>query len=257
MKEVRFFYVPDAQHREELPQDEAVHALRVLRLQPGDEMFLMDGEGCFCKAAVTVASSKHCLYRIVETLPQERAWRGRIHLGIAPTKDIGRMEWMAEKATEVGFDEITFLNCKFSERRNIRTDRMERIVVSAMKQSRKGWKPQVNPLCSFSDFVAAPLGGRKFICHCYEEIERKDFFTEIGRSTGDDDITVLIGPEGDFSTDEVRLALKHGYESVTLGSSRLRTETAGLSAVMMSQLARRSERALLSCRASADGEPSA
>ena len=241
MKEVRYFYVPDAAHQAELPPDEATHALRVLRLAAGDEIFLMDGEGVFYRARVSMASSKHCLYDVLDTMQQERAWDGRIHLAIAPTKMMDRIEWMTEKCTEIGFDEISFLNCKFSERKVLRADRIEKIVVSAVKQSHKAWKPTVNDLQSFKEFVTAPRSGRKFICHCYEEVEKKDFFTELSQPYGgtDGDVTVLVGPEGDFSIDEVRLALENGYESVSLGTSRLRTETAGLVAVTMAHLARR------------------
>lgn len=243
MKEARYFYVPNAALETELPAEEAVHATRVLRLKEGDELFLMDGEGCFYQAEVALATSKKCLYTIKETLKQDLVWRGKIHLAIAPTKDMGRIEWMTEKATEVGFDEISFLDCKFSERKTLRVDRIEKIIVSAMKQSRKGWKPIVNPMTPFHSFIEnCSNNGWKYICHCYKEIPRADFFTAISQenlSSSGEDITVLVGPEGDFSIDEVRFALEHGFESVTLGNSRLRTETAGLSAVMMSQLARR------------------
>ena len=259
MKEVRYFYVPDAANQVELPAEEATHALRVLRLKGGDEIFLMDGEGFFYRAEVTAASSKRCLYEIKENMPQQRAWKGHIHLAIAPTKMMERIEWMAEKATEIGFDELSFLNCQFSERKVVKTPRIDKIVISAVKQSHKAWKPVVNELESFKDFIQTPRSGRKFICHCYEEIEKKDFFQEISSlSNGADaksasssasadtkdasssaDITVLVGPEGDFSIDEVRLALENGYESVSLGTSRLRTETAGLVAVHMAHIARR------------------
>lgn len=126
MKETRFFYVPDAVHQVELPVEEAMHALRVLRLKSGDEMFLMDGKGSFYRAEVTLAATKRCLYQIKEVLPQEKTWRGRIHLAIAPTKMMDRIEWMVEKATEIGFDDISFLNCKFSERKVMRTVRLEK-----------------------------------------------------------------------------------------------------------------------------------
>lgn len=245
MKEVRYFYVPDAANQVELPAEEATHALRVLRLKGGDEIFLMDGEGSFYRAEVTAASSKRCLYEIKENMPQKRAWKGHIHLAIAPTKMMERIEWMAEKATEIGFDELSFLNCQFSERKVVKTPRIDKIVISAVKQSHKAWKPVVNELESFKEFIETPRPGRKFICHCYEEVEKKDFFTEINLCTDAsqesdaDDITVLVGPEGDFSIDEVRLALENGYESVSLGTSRLRTETAGLVAVHMAHIARR------------------
>lgn len=242
MKETRYFYVPDAANKNELPVDEAMHALRVLRLKSGDEMFLMDGEGSFFRSVVTLAATKRCMYEIKETLPQEKSWKGNIHIAVAPTKMMDRMEWFCEKATEIGVDEITFLNTKFSERKVMRTVRLDKIVVSAVKQSRKPWKPKLNPMITFKDFVKFPRSGRKFIAHCYEEIERKDFFTEIHpsmQSLDSEDITVLIGPEGDFSIEEVRIAIDNGYESVTLDTSRLRTETAALTAVMMSHLALR------------------
>lgn len=236
MKEARYFYVPDAASSSELPSDEATHAIRVLRLKAGDEIFLMDGCGQFYTAEVTVASTKHCLYSIKETIEKEKDWNGYIHLAIAPTKMSDRMEWMVEKATEVGFDEITFLNCKFSERRTLRIDRLDKIIISAMKQSRKPWKPIINPMMDFSEFVKREENGQKYIAHCYDEIARSDLFDEICKHGTEDRITVMIGPEGDFSIDEVRLAMDNGYRSASLGRSRLRTETAGLGAVMMSQL---------------------
>ena len=239
MKEARYFYVPNATEDNELPTDEAIHAIRVLRLKIGDDIFLIDGKGTFYEAVVTLANSKHCLYKITQTLVQNNTWKGHIHLAIAPTKDISRIEWLVEKATEIGFDEISFLNCQFSERKNLRIDRIERIVISAMKQSRKAWKPIVNNMLSFEDFMQKEVTGQKFICHCYNEIEKKDFFSNINNSGLFEDITVLIGPEGDFSINEVHQALQQQYKSTTLGNSRLRTETAGLAAVLMANLANR------------------
>ena len=239
MKEARYFYVPNATEHNELPTDEAIHAIRVLRLKIGDDIFLIDGQGTFYEAVVTLANSKHCLYKITQTLVQNKTWKGHIHLAIAPTKDISRIEWLVEKATEIGFDEISFLNCQFSERKNLRIDRIERIVISAMKQSRKAWKPIVNNMLSFEDFMQKEVTGQKFICHCYNEIEKTDFFSNINNSGLFEDITVLIGPEGDFSINEVHQALQQQYKSTTLGNSRLRTETAGLAAVLMANLANR------------------
>lgn len=239
MKEARYFYVPNATEDNELPTDEAIHAIRVLRLKIGDDIFLIDGKGTFYEAVVTLANSKHCLYKITQTLVQNKTWKGHIHLAIAPTKDISRIEWLVEKATEIGFDEISFLNCQFSERKNLRIDRIERIVISAMKQSRKAWKPIVNNMLSFEDFIQKEVTGQKFICHCYNEIEKTDFFSNINNSGLFEDITVLIGPEGDFSINEVHQALQQQYKSTTLGNSRLRTETAGLAAVLMANLANR------------------
>lgn len=239
MKEVRYFYVPNAANSGELPEEEAKHAVRVLRLQCGDHMYLVDGEGGLFDAEVSIASGKHCLYNIVESLPCEREWHGSITLGIAPTKMMERIEWIAEKATEIGFDEIVFLDCKFSERKSIRTDRVKRIVTSAMKQSHKAWMPVVDELTKFEQFVSASRVGRKFIAHCYDEIERKDLFDELKATLVDTPVTILVGPEGDFAIDEVRLAIEKGYVPVSLGRSRLRTETAGLSAVMMANLSKR------------------
>lgn len=238
MKEVRYFYVPDASSQNELPQEEATHALRVLRLATGDEIFLMDGAGTYHRAEVTLANNKHCMYRITDSMPQQKAWDGVIRLAIAPTKNIDRIEWLVEKATEIGFDCISFLDCKFSERHNIRTDRIEKIVVSAMKQSRKPFIPKVDEMIDFKAFIDGCSTGERFICHCYNEIERKDYMQELKRieQGGNKDVTILVGPEGDFSIDEVKYAIDHGFVPVTLGDFRLRTETAGLVAVTMSQL---------------------
>lgn len=240
MKETRFFYVHNAGQENEMPTEEALHALRVLRIKSGDEINLMDGVGNFYRAEVTLAATKRCLYEVKEVLPQQPAWHGHVHLAIAPTKVMDRIEWMAEKATEIGFDELSFLNCKFSERKTMRTVRLDKIVISAVKQSHKAWKPIVNQMVSFKEFIAQPRKGRKFICHCYEEFEKVDLMTELQKPYDEDaDVTVLVGPEGDFSVDEVKLAIANGYESASLGTSRLRTETAGLMSVAMANLTRR------------------
>lgn len=238
MKEVRSFYVPDALTANELPPDEAMHALRVLRMKIGDEMVLMDGKGNYYRAEVTLAHTKHCMYEIKEQMPQERQWQGHVHLAIAPTKMMDRIEWMTEKAVEVGIDELSFLNCQFSERRLVKIPRLEKIMISAVKQSHKAWATQLNEIVSFDTFIQQPREGRKYIAHCYEEVPRSYLFDELCQISESEDTTVLIGPEGDFSIDEVRRAVAAGYISVHLGKSRLRTETAGLSAVMMMQLAK-------------------
>ena len=239
MKEARYFYVPNAAQATELPPEEARHAVSVLRLKVGDEIFLMDGKGSFYQANVTLAATKHCMYDIVKALPQQKTWKGHVHLAIAPTKMMDRMEWMIEKMTEVGFDEITFLNCRFSERKKLRIDRLEKIVIAAMKQSRKAWKPVVHPIMLFQDFVNQQRKGGLYIAHCYTEIARKDFLNEIQQANGQQDVTILVGPEGDFSIDEVHQALEKGFSSVSLGQNRLRTETAGLVSIVMSQVVKR------------------
>ncbi len=239
MKEVRFFYVPNANSVNELPEEEAQHAVRVLRMGMGDEMMLMDGEGTFYRAVVTEATKKRCLYRIEETMPQEHQWLPHLHLAMAPTKNMDRTEWFAEKATEIGFDELSFLRCHWSERTIIKTERIEKILVSAMKQSHKAWKPIINEIVDFTTFLqlvksrekanGKPM--QKFICHCYEEegLGQKVVLKDAVK-TGED-VLVMVGPEGDFSIDEVKQAEAAGFQSITLGQSRLRTETAALVAV--------------------------
>ncbi|MCQ2256548.1 MAG: 16S rRNA (uracil(1498)-N(3))-methyltransferase [Bacteroidaceae bacterium] len=247
MKEVRFFYVPDAATAAELPEEEAQHACRVLRMEPGDDMMLMDGEGVFYRAVVSEATKKRCLYRIEEALPQQRQWTPRLHLAMAPTKNMDRTEWFAEKATEIGFDELTFLKCKFSERTVIKNERIEKILVSAMKQSHKAWKPVLNEMTDFKAFVAEmakeesemfphPAKMKKFICHCYEEETLGEKIPLKDALKAGEDALVLVGPEGDFSVEEVRLAESLGFQSVSLGESRLRTETAALVAVHIMNL---------------------
>lgn len=238
MKEARYFFVPDAAHQTELPAEEAMHAMRVLRLKAGDEIFLMDGVGNYYRAQVTIAATHHCYYEILEHLPQEPEWKGHLHLAIAPTKMMDRMEWFVEKATEIGVDEISFLNCKFSERKLLKLPRMEKIVISAVKQSHKAWNPVLHEMVSFKDFIRQPREGRKFIAHCYDQIPRTYLFDELRKSSAPEELTVMIGPEGDFSIDEVKDAVEAGYQSVHLGTSRLRTETAGLSAVMMMRISK-------------------
>ncbi len=237
MKETRFFYDPALNGQ--LPEDEAKHAVRVLRLGEGDRIHLMDGRGVFAEAEITMAANHRCLYRIVEREEQQPAWEGHLHLAMAPTKLNDRVEWFAEKATEIGFDHLSFLRCQFSERKEIKTERIEKIVVSAMKQSHKAWLPRVDGMQNFKDFVQADREGRKFICHCYSgadvgEETPRPFLLDALQEGGS--ATVLIGPEGDFSVEEVRLALRCGFRSVSLGTSRLRTETAALVAVHLMQI---------------------
>lgn len=239
MKEMRFFYVPNVQDNGELPEEEAMHALRVLRLKSGDEIMLTDGIGNFYKAEITVAATRKCVFKLLETIPQTPIWRGHLHLVVSPTKMMERMEWLIEKATEIGFDRISFINCDNSERRVIKVKRLEKIAVSAMKQSRKAWKPIIDEIVSFDELVAESTEGLRYIAHCYEEIKKVDLFNRLSISDKDEDVTVFIGPEGDFSLSEVKKAIDAGFVSVSLGESRLRTETAALYSVMMANLCKR------------------
>lgn len=239
MKEMRFFYVPNVQDNGELPEEEAMHALRVLRLKSGDEIMLTDGIGNFYKAEITVAATRKCVFKLLETIPQTPIWRGHLHLVVSPTKMMERMEWLVEKATEIGFDRISFINCDNSERRVIKVKRLEKIAVSAMKQSRKAWKPIIDEIVSFDELVAESTEGLRYIAHCYEEIKKVDLYNQLSISDKDEDVTVFIGPEGDFSLSEVKKAIDAGFVSVSLGESRLRTETAALYSVMMANLCKR------------------
>lgn len=218
------FYVPDIAGSWELTQEEAAHAIRVLRLQVGDKLDITDGAGSLYPTSVASIQGKHCYVEPVEAVRVPKNWNGMLHIAIAPTKNMDRIEWFAEKATEIGLDALTFLNCRFSERKVVKPERVERIVVSAMKQSLKYSKPVVGDMVDFKKFIAAERKGAKFIAHCYdsERVLLKDILVP------GEDATVLIGPEGDFSPEEVELAIKAGYRPVSLGSSRLRTETAAL-----------------------------
>ncbi len=225
MKETHYFYDPDLSGT--LPADEAQHALRVLRLSVGEQMHIVDGRGHLSLAEITEAGKRSLAYRITETRECPRTWRGHLHIALAPTKQAERVEWFVEKATEIGVDELTFLSCANSERDRVNKERMERIVVSAMKQSHSAWKPRVNDVTDFASFVQAERAGQRLVCHCHEG-EKPFLLSMLGT---EDDATVLVGPEGDFSGEEVRLATEHGFRPVSLGHNRLRTETAALVAV--------------------------
>lgn len=220
------FYTPDILTHSELPTEEAQHCIRVLRLSQGDEIMLTDGKGHFYKAEIAAAGGKRCMVAIKEKIPQESFWEGHLHIAMAPTKNMDRNEWFAEKATEIGFDELTFLNCRFSERKVIKTERIEKILVSAMKQSLKARLPQLNEMMPFDQFIRQDFPGQKFIAHCYEG--GKPLLKDVIRKG--EDALVLIGPEGDFSPEEVEKAQAKGFVPISLGKSRLRTETAALAA---------------------------
>lgn len=223
------FYTPDIQTKPELPEEEAQHCVRVLRLSAGDEITLTDGKGNFYRAEITASTNKRCLVKVLETIPQEPLWSGHLHIAMAPTKNMDRNEWFAEKATEIGFNELTFLNCRFSERKVIKMERIEKIVVSAIKQSLKARLPKLNGMTDFDKFITQEFAGQKFIAHCYEG--EKPLLKNVMKPG--EDALVLIGPEGDFSEEEVAKAIEKGFQPISLGKSRLRTETAALVATMV------------------------
>ena len=259
MKETHIFYAPQVTEGFfELPHDEAGHAVRVLRMKEDDELTLTDGLGTFYDGRITLASPKHCQFCIERKYPDVKLWNGSIHIAIAPTKNMDRMEWVVEKMTEIGVDDISLINCTNSERKVVKTERLEKIVVSAMKQSHKAFKPNVHELKSFKHFISQPFEGQRFIAHCYKPDDIEQHNTEIQQKNEsglnihlsdrnflgdllhpDKSTIVLIGPEGDFTIDEVRLAIHEGFIPISLGESRLRTETAALVAVHMMYLSKR------------------
>jgi 16S rRNA (uracil1498-N3)-methyltransferase len=203
---------------------ESRHIVRVLRKQEGDQLHITNGKGYLFLAEISIASDKKCLVNIISVTEKKKAWKYRLHIAVAPTKLNDRLEWFLEKATEIGIDEITPIICKHSERKTIKLERFEKIVLSAMKQSLKFHLPKINPAVSFKEFTNHKQSGDLFIAHC-EEQHKKSFKQEIKPNS---DITILIGPEGDFSPNEIQLALDNKYIPVSLGESRLRTETAAL-----------------------------
>lgn len=221
---MQIFYTPDIDVKNELPEEESGHCIRVLRLGEGDEIVLTDGKGFFYKAIIIAPHPKHCGFSIVERWQQGALWNFQIHIAVAPTKNMDRMEWFTEKATEIGIDAITCLNCRFSERKEVKSARLEKILISAMKQSQKATLPRLMGMTDFKSFVKKPFEGRKFIAHCEEE--EKPLLKQV--YIPGENVLILIGPEGDFSPEEIELAKENGFESISLGESRLRTETAAL-----------------------------
>lgn len=230
---MQIFYAPDIRINPELPEEEAGHCVRVLRLSEGDEILVADGKGVFHQAVIRRAHPKHCEVEILKSWSPAPLWPAYLHIAVAPTKNMDRMEWFAEKATEIGIDAITFLCCQFSERREIKTARIEKILVSAMKQSQKARLPQLGEMTPFKTFVRQPFEGCKFIAHC-EDGEKRSLKSLLGPG---ENALILIGPEGDFSPEEIQMALDNGFEPISLGDSRLRTETAALVACMTARLA--------------------
>jgi 16S rRNA (uracil1498-N3)-methyltransferase len=218
------FYAPDILTSLELPEEESLHAMRVLRLHEGSEIILTDGKGSIYKAVISRTSGKRCEVNILERQTPSPLRSARIHIALAPTKNMERTEWFCEKATEIGIDAISFLICRRSERRELKTSRIEKIIISAMKQSQKATLPELTPPEDFAIFASRTFASQKYIAHCAEG--EKTLLKEA--CTPGTDTLVLIGPEGDFSPEEIDLAVAHGFHPVSLGDCRLRTETAAL-----------------------------
>jgi 16S rRNA (uracil1498-N3)-methyltransferase len=219
-------YAPDIAASRQLPETEAYHCLKVLRMQAGDTLRLTDGKGLFYRAEIAEIQSNRCRVNLLETILQHPLWKGTIEIALAPTKNSDRTEWFAEKATEIGIDKISFLRCRFSERKEISTERIRKIMISAMKQSEKARLPVLQAMTGFREFIRQDFDGQKFIAHCYcgEKIPLAQAYRK------QENVLILIGPEGDFSEEEITLAKEQGFIPVSLCESRLRTETAALTA---------------------------
>lgn len=204
-------------------KEESKHIIKVLRKKEGDILFVTNGLGYLFLTEITIASDTKCTVKI-NSFEKQQASGFHLHLAVAPTKMNDRYEWFLEKATEIGIQEITPIICEHSERKIIKTDRFQKILESAMKQSLHYYLPKLNEPITFKDFVKKKPNGQKFIAHC-EETDKKSLKNEL---KSNEDVTILIGPEGDFSVKEIQLALEHNYIPVSLGNTRLRTETAAV-----------------------------
>lgn len=229
---MQLFYVPEISDFAVLNEAESKHAVRVLRLSEGDNVQLIDGKGGFYEAEITDANPKKCVLKIIKSVQEFEKRNFKLHLAIAPTKNIDRFEWFLEKCTELGIDEITPLVTEHSERKVIKPERLEKIIVAAVKQSLKAYLPRLNSVTYFKDFISNTNCRNKFIAHCHKA-KKEHLKNCIGKN---EELVILIGPEGDFSREEVELAKKRGYMEISLGSSRLRTETAGVVACHIANL---------------------
>lgn len=208
-----------------LSEEESNHCINVLRRKTSHPISVTDGKGNLYEGTISEAHHKRCRVE-VEKISRQDILSPYVHIAIAPTKNIERLEWFLEKSTEIGINEVSLLLCQHSERKQVRTDRLEKVLVSAMKQSGALYLPLLNDLTPFKQFVSHPHDAKKCIAHC-DEGTRYPLFE---KTKGQPSVIVLIGPEGDFTPNEIDLALKNGFEPVTLGNSRLRTETAGVAA---------------------------
>ena len=203
--------------------EESRHISKVLRKKTGDAITVTNGKGLEWKGEITVLDTRNTLATKTATIFHKKA-KSNLHIAIAPTKSNDRIEWFLEKATEIGITHITPILCNHSERRNIKSERFEKILIGALKQSNQFHLPKLNSLTYFSDFVSSYSADNKFIAHCREG--NKSNLSSY--NTLSKDVLILIGPEGDFSREEVELAMKNDFLPIALGSQRLRTETAGI-----------------------------
>ena len=227
---MQLFYNPEIQETtKEIMFDkvESAHIIRVLRKKESDILYITNGKGFLFDAKIVIANDKKCLASIIKTEQKPKPWNYYLHIAIAPTKNNDRIEWFLEKATEIGIDEITPIICSNSERRVVKNDLFEKIMQAAMKQSLKFTLPKLNEPIKFTEFINQEFEGKICIAHCEEQ--EKNLLKDIVKPN--EKTTILIGPEGDFSYDEIKKALLKDFTPISLGESRLRTETAGLVAV--------------------------
>lgn len=227
------FYAPEIESTLQLPEVESGHCCRVLRMKEGDEIEVVDGQGNIFRCEITDAHPKHTGLLILSKEPESLHWKPFITLAVAPTKNMERMEWLAEKAVEIGVNRIVFLNCERNVRRVVKRDRVEKILISAMKQSLKATLPEIVEMIDIKDFLASATSECKFMGYCDPAVERKEFAKEYD---GVSDLTIMIGPEGDFTPEEVGASISAGFVPVTFGNTRLRTETAALYALCASHV---------------------
>lgn len=220
------FFAPDIEKQQQLSEQESAHAVKVLRMKEGDKLIAADGKGFFYHCTLIQIHPKQCLVSINAKIAEPKSWNFELHLATAPTKNIDRIEWFIEKAAETGIDRFTPLLCRFSERKELKTERLEKITVSAMKQSQQAVVPVIDAMTPFDDFIRQPFEGQKFIAHCHTS--EKALLAQ--RYRKGENVRILIGPEGDFSEEEVRRAIENGFVPISLGKTRLRTETACLAA---------------------------
>lgn len=229
---MNIFYTPDISgNNYTLSEEESKHCIRVLRKEKGQMLTLVDGRGCWYEAEIVDPNPKRCLVEVRQSREEEQS-RPKLHIAIAPTKNNERTEWFLEKATEIGVAEVTLLLCEHSERRQINVERFEKVMISAMKQSLKATLPRLNNLTNFETFVKDCAAADRFIAHCYDG-NKTHLYNNLKMGN---DVVVLIGPEGDFSEEELKQALDFGFAGISLGDSRLRTETAGVVACEMVNL---------------------
>jgi 16S rRNA (uracil1498-N3)-methyltransferase len=229
---MQLFYAPEISlPRYTLPEEESKHCVRVLRMTVGDELHLTDGKGNMYRCKVVSDNVKHCTVEVVETIHEYEKMSYGLVMAVAPTKNIDRFEWFLEKATEVGISEVYPLECDHSERRQIKDDRELKIITSAVKQSLKAYHPMLHPMTRFKDVVSMPFEGQKFIAHCNDAMGERDYLGKLLKKGGN--TLILIGPEGDFSEEEINFALENGFKAISLGKERLRTETAAVVATVV------------------------